>query len=538
MKKTFITVITLAAAMLTAGAQGAYDARLFSETNHEGTARTLAMGNAFTALGGDLGSIAINPAGSAVAGYGQMAITGSFFTSTGSAMGTPADNPLGFGNKTAQSYTRMGLPNIGVTMNFDTGRASGIKRYTFGAVVSMTDNYTDKMGVSGNHYGSSFAGALAAAAEGYSYADLDASNAYDNMPSDLVLGWKSGLINSIGTAGTSYVGATEKFIDNGDGTYDIFTAGDLEQKFGREVKGSKKDYIINFGIDISDKLYIGANIGATMMDYKSDMYLREAAVNPEDFEVDFGSAKACFNELKYSYYYDATARGAYFKIGAIYRPVDWLRLGAAFQTPTIASVSEYWGASAYTNYSNSYFNAKDSTPEGSFKYNIRMPYHANAGIAFTLAKKAVFSADYEFVDYYNMRFSAIGTDNSIFDDANEEIHQTMGAQHAVRLGVEYKPIHFLALRAGYNLTTSPELYSDGSGFHHVKASRQAASFGIGYSSVGAFFVDAAVRRLSYPAEYIYPYDDYVFDANGNPLTPEIKYCRSRWSALLTIGVRF
>ena len=61
MKKTLITIF-LAAAAVSANAQTAYDALLFSENEYEGTARTMAMGNAFTALGGDLGAISINPA--------------------------------------------------------------------------------------------------------------------------------------------------------------------------------------------------------------------------------------------------------------------------------------------------------------------------------------------------------------------------------------------------------------------------------------------------------------------------------------------
>ena len=62
MKKTAITLLLIGMAVC-AEAQTMYDALRFSENNYEGTARTMAMGNAFTALGGDLGSISINPAG-------------------------------------------------------------------------------------------------------------------------------------------------------------------------------------------------------------------------------------------------------------------------------------------------------------------------------------------------------------------------------------------------------------------------------------------------------------------------------------------
>jgi hypothetical protein len=75
MRKTALIILLTAISSFAGLAQTAYDAFLFSETNYEGTARTVAMGNAFTALGGDLGSISLNPAGSAVAKYSQVSIT-------------------------------------------------------------------------------------------------------------------------------------------------------------------------------------------------------------------------------------------------------------------------------------------------------------------------------------------------------------------------------------------------------------------------------------------------------------------------------
>ena len=68
MKK--IILFTLASALaVSASAQSWQDALLFSENEYGGTARSVAMGNALTAVGGDLGSLGLNPAGSAVAGY-------------------------------------------------------------------------------------------------------------------------------------------------------------------------------------------------------------------------------------------------------------------------------------------------------------------------------------------------------------------------------------------------------------------------------------------------------------------------------------
>ena len=76
-----IRKITLCAVLLLSGAaafaQNAYDALKFSEQYLEGTARSVAMGNAFTALGGDMGGITVNPASSAVYRYSEVVITPS-----------------------------------------------------------------------------------------------------------------------------------------------------------------------------------------------------------------------------------------------------------------------------------------------------------------------------------------------------------------------------------------------------------------------------------------------------------------------------
>ena len=117
-----------------------YDALRFSENNYEGTARTMAMGNAFTALGGDLGSISINPAGSAVARYSQVTITPGVAISVNTSAGTSPDY---FQRKYRTPMGRFSMPNIGFTINFDTYRSSGIKNWTLGFVVNRTNTYND-----------------------------------------------------------------------------------------------------------------------------------------------------------------------------------------------------------------------------------------------------------------------------------------------------------------------------------------------------------------------------------------------------------
>ena len=73
-----------------------------------------------------------------------------------------------------------------------------------------------------------------------------------------------------------------------------------------------------------------------------------------------------------------------------------------------------------------------------------------------------------------------------------------------------------------------------------KMATQNASFGLGYASKGSFFADAAVRYCFATKEYFMPYDDYMYDINGDLLAfaPEILNTRSAWKVMLTIGWRF
>ena len=64
--KKYIFLFALGLTASIAQSQEVSDALLYSQENLNGTARFRAMSGAFGALGGDLSSINVNPAGSAV----------------------------------------------------------------------------------------------------------------------------------------------------------------------------------------------------------------------------------------------------------------------------------------------------------------------------------------------------------------------------------------------------------------------------------------------------------------------------------------
>ena len=576
MKRTIFTAL-LSLTAIAAGAQTMYDGLNYSQNNYYGTARSIGMGNAMTAVGGDLGSIGINPAGSAVAGYSQFTITPNLTISSMNASYSayPVGGADRFTNEQNKRLTRFSMPNIGLTFNWKTGNGSGLKAITYGLVVNGTNNFTGKMLAGGRNDKTSYQSAMAVAADGY---DMDFLNGYsidkdgkrvdrgwdypyyygDDFQNDpnkgkfapwnVIANAQAGSIANYGdtddpsyywrykatTEGYSKTGEKDA---NGNYIYDIFLAGPLNQAYSRNITGSKYDVLFNVGFNFGDTFFVGANLGVTSLNYNYDECYKEAAENPSAFEIDFGDkGKTCFSDYRTRYSYTADGSGVFGKIGFLWRPVDGLRVGAAVQTPTIMEINERWIQDVNLNYTDASFNGSAKTPEGDYSYRLRSPYRLNAGAAFTFAGMALLSADYEMTDYSTMKFMSKngGWNDDTYGKLNDEIRNRMGVSHMVRVGAEFKPVPEIAVRAGYNFTTTPEYVSEGNSKTTLNDRINAFSIGLGYSSNGSFFADIAARLTMLSDEYISPYADYLSDL----ASPMILNKRDIYNVTATIGWRF
>ena len=546
MKKKII-LLAVCGITSTAGAQTMYDALTFSENTYYGTARSTAMGNAFTALGGDLGGISINPAGSAVANYSQITITPSLNIAVSTAQGTKWNGEAnGFERRMKNSSTRFTLPNIGFTLNYDTHRTSGVTGISVGFMVNGTGYFNDNMIARGTNANTSFMGALAYNTSGWDVGELTMSDAYNssNAPWESIAGWEAGLISLYGPSDSEYIGTSENYYIDKDNNYIIRQAGTLDQNYGRQQSGSKYDFLINLGLNFSDRFYFGVNLGITSLNYAYRDWITEIAQDPSLFQItylneDNTESVTNFTDMNFSYRYNASGVGVYGKFGFITRPFAGLRIGGAIQTPTSTVIKEFWSYSAASYYTDSQYNASSDSPEGQYRYRVISPFRFNVGLAYTFGNFGLISADYEMCDYSGMRLKETETnDNSYYDDGvNADIREYMGASHMFRAGLEIKPAAAFAIRAGYTLTTSPERYYENDVRQPVKANRNSFSAGLGFSSSGSFFADLAFRATKYADEYIYPYSDYILGEDYFP-SPEILNRKWMYDVMLTIGFRF
>ncbi|MGN0188009.1 MAG: hypothetical protein ACI395_00685 [Candidatus Cryptobacteroides sp.] len=533
MKKSIITILLIVAAASGAGAQSMYDALNFSEYRYYGTARTMSMGNAFTALGGDPGSIGINPAGSAVARYSQVTVTPGVSFSVSTSQGADKGK-WGFETAMRNTSSAMTVPNVGVMLNFDTHRERGVKNVSIGFVANTTNLYRRGIFAKGTNYNTSFSGFLAESATGIDPSLLSSSAYTQSIDWNTIVSYLGGGIADLQTPGEFiYAGVADNVFyttdSEGNITHtDIRMGGEISQSYGNNTTGYRDDYLINVGMNISDYVFLGVNIGITSLKYRNEWFINESAQDPSLFQTGFTT-------MKYNTSYRADGTGVYGKFGVIVTPVAGLRIGAAIQTPTSTVIKEVWGAEISTKFTDIQYNSSAQTPQGEYSYRLLSPFRFNAGLAWTFGSKALISADYELSDYSRMFFKERNTsDNSAFDAANGDIRNYMGLSHQFRLGAEFKPISQLAVRAGYGLVTSPQKVYNDFRAEYVKEMEHTFSAGIGYSTKGSFYIDAAFMAQKYPDTSIMPYANYISGLDS----PEILTRNVLYTVAVTLGFRF
>ena len=109
-KHLLLSSLFLCGIIGTAHAQFEKEALLFSQEYPGGTARFKGMGNVQTALGGDLSSIAGNPAGLGFYGQSDIGVTFNYFNNN--------SKTNYFGQSNSQNQGRFVIDNCGVVLHF------------------------------------------------------------------------------------------------------------------------------------------------------------------------------------------------------------------------------------------------------------------------------------------------------------------------------------------------------------------------------------------------------------------------------------
>ena len=287
MKKCLL-LIALAVPFTLSG-QNAWDAFRYSRTDYHGTARSMALGNAMTALGGDFGSITLNPAASAIYPYSELSIT--------PLLTNQFSDVQYFGHLTGDRYTRAGLSSVGYVGSWKT---SGPVSLSFAAGYNRVQDFTLRTSVRRNDAESSWLTPVATMTDGIQYTDLESTDDYNpfydsNASWRSILAWNAYLLDPLPGTDNQYIAATENL--NGE---EISVGGSLNQRFTKESRGSMGEYLLNMGANINNRVFVGYSLNFRNVYYRTYEKFSETSQDPSLFDTHF----QVFPYLRSDYYRD------------------------------------------------------------------------------------------------------------------------------------------------------------------------------------------------------------------------------------------
>ena len=472
---------------ITAFGQGSDDARIFSQTFYQGTAKSMALGGAMGAIGADMTAICINPAGMGVYRSNELAM--SMGLTDNSSRSTY------YGNKESlQNKAIVNIPNIGYVSTKEKSNYGKLRFTQFGISLNRTNDYNSISFASGFNPSSSLMdNYLSQIPDGY-----NPDYFKEDFPYTLSPAWEAMLLD-IDTAGfyTSPV-----------------PQGNIQQEQTKSFKGRSEEWSFAFSANYNERFFIGASLGL-------DHIKRTGTKIHTEYSTD-ATPQTNFRELDFTEDITSNAWGINLKLGAIYYLTTWMRIGASYHTPTVYSFDESWKTITEAYYKpNDYYNNYyyKTSPVSEYNYDFRSPQKFIGSMAFIINYRGLVSIDADVMNYGRAKFNCEDFD---YTDVNKDIKGTFKTTMNFRVGTEwqYKNVYF---RGGCAYYGSPF------GFGETSNSLKKASCGLGIQVNEGVLFDFAYE-FSHGKQFytLYAYED---------IEPTCQTL-NRHAAVATIKVKF
>ena len=450
MKKKVLAIL-LCGLPLLINAQDAFDVLQMSQTELRGTSRFQSMAGAFGALGGDLSTLTQNPAGIGVYRSSDLGITLSLdFNSTKAGVDKLNETKFNVNNVGYVGAIRLNsesVPNL--NFGFSYNRLQSFNRHYIGGVGNIPTSMS-------NFIADEFVNVA-----GFKEADLYWEDDY-NPYFDGYAPWAAVTTYDMKTNNGGYVGIINANGDYMQGLYGQGTTGNAYYEV--DERGHADEYNIGFGGNIANKVYFGLDFGILDLDYRSFQAYEEELTNAYVMGDDIDLLESpIINQNTYAEwglynYLHTEGTGVNFKFGLIWKPIQALRIGAAFHTPTYYDMRDTYYVSAslkaYEN-DNLLYRAEKGSNDGydySSTYTIKTPWRFMGSLAGVIGTNGILSLDYEYVANETMR---IGDDrNNDYPDVTDNVKAYFKPSHIIRIGGEYRLNPNWSLRAGYSYKTT------------------------------------------------------------------------------------
>jgi long-subunit fatty acid transport protein len=274
------------------------------------------------------------------------------------------------------------------------------------------------------------------------------------------------------------------------------------------------EHAISIGGNYSNKLFFGATLGINTLSYESKYEHSESTV---------AALPSMFTDFDYTLYFKDNGTGFNLKLGAIYKPIEILRIGFAFHSPTIYHMNRYLYDNITSHFSDGgHYSASNDALR--FSYGVTTPFRVLTGAALQVKKIALLSIDYEFVDYGAARFFETG-DGYDYTVKNLAIRSDLGTTSNIRLGAEVR-LSNIYLRGGYGYYGKAWK----AGGENINQDFNSLSFGFGFREKN-IFADFGFSTMKNKDDYVL----YTSTSTGSPVS-SLDLTRNTFA--VTFGYKF
>lgn len=459
MKRNYTFILLLVCAF--ASGQNINDVLRLSGENSYGTARFQGLNGAFGALGGDMSSLNVNPAGSAVFNNSLFSVTGSNYNAKNDA--------LYFNGSSQASLNSVDINQVGGVFVFkSTNNNTEWKKISLAFNYDLVKNFDDELYVTGNsnqgidNYfldyanGVPFGPLLIQDGEYIEEAYLDIGATLGFVDQQAFLGYYGGIIDPV------------DFSDDNNTDY-ISNAkySSVNQQYSQSTAGYNSKFTANLASQYGDNLYLGASLN-----FHSVFFDKLSQLTERGFDSDSEIQTITFDNLL------RTEGGGFsFSLGAIGKLNENFRIGGSYQSPTWYNLTDETSQKINSDLADSDISFINFNVVNIFEdYTIKIPEKLTGSLAIIFGRQGLISFDYSYQDMSKAELRP-NSDPS-FAAENNYISDKLSAVSTFKLGGEYR-IDAVSLRAGYRFEQSP--YANGGTIGDLNG----YSGGIGYNFGGS-----------------------------------------------------
>jgi len=470
--------------------QNEEDALNISYTYYLGTSRGLATGNALTSIIADQSAIIKNPAS-----LGKYVKSELAFTPYVSFAYTSSE----FYNKDNFDFKlSFKVSNFGIVLSHKNDENSDFKYVNFSFSYNRLIDYNKYVKISGYNSESSLVDYFVKISEGKKPNELN--------PFVEGMGYDAWLFD--------YDSSSNKY-------YSALLGNGVNQIKQINYKGGIGEYNFSLATNFLNTIFLGCGIGIrkarfiTFSDYSEK--------DPKEID-----AIKFFEYFTYSKEIEHIGKGINFKIGAIFAPVNFFRLGLSFHSPTFYDLDLDYSFKIKSKFSDTMdYRTSDIKPRvGEYDYQVITPFKAIGSLGFLIPKDNKpfinIGIEGEIINYKHIRLRA---NDYFFEDENDAINNIYSLAWSSGAGIEFFLYPFV-FRISHNYYLSP--YS--SNQPNKNSHTQLYAGGIGFIFENSYW-DLSFGIIQKK------YKEFLYDPNLIPIEPAYMKYMSMF-LLTTIGIRF